>query len=330
MKNILKLMLVFTLGVFLLSSCSEGDTSMPDMNDGAIKNLQSIGDPLIIVDNPGSFDGAISLEVKSLKEVGSVDLSVIFVNSTGANDTAFVMAVTSFPYELNFDQQWFADQFPAWSNYILNSLVGGDNFTFITGNIIMADGTEIFDDYEFEVQAVSETTGNDTIITIDADGRSAALVNIQGAVWFTEFTYYVGCPFDPAEAAGTYEIVQENWWEESYGPSLTGRTVEVTAGPGANQITIHDPFKFDEDFGSGPYPVIVEVDPAGFIFATVARQNVCHFDATAAPQWNWGYGPGFVQGGGLALSCIGVIDLNWELTVAAGSFGGFSYKLQKQ
>ncbi|MBU8892724.1 MAG: hypothetical protein KOO66_08080 [Bacteroidales bacterium] len=330
MKKILKLMLVTILGALLFSSCEEGETSMPDMGPGAVKNLISLGDPLILVDNPGVFAGSFTVDVIADEAAGSIALSVVFTKaSTGVPDTAFVTSITSFPTEYNFDTQDLADLFPLESNYILNSLEGGDAFTFITGNIFMADGTEIVTETEYMVEAISETTGNDTIVAMDIDSFSPALANIQNGVWLQELTYYVGCPFDAAEAAGTYEIVYESWWEESYGPSLTGLTIEVLAGPGSDQITLIDPFKFDEYYGSGPYAIVVTVPADGFIFADVdGGQNICHFDASA-PPYNWGYGPGFVEGGGLVLSCIGKIELRWELTVAAGSFGTFSYNLQK-
>ncbi len=324
MKNIFKIMMIIAVGLMIFQSCQEGETSMPEMASGATKNLETIGDPLIIVDAPGDFLGSISLDVISDDAIGHVDVSVIW-----GLDTVLVESVTSFPWELDFDVAFLADKFPADASYINNTLAGGDAFRFITGNIFMADGTEILDDYEFEVQDTTET-GGDTIVDLAVNGNSPALSNIMGGgVWLQALTFYVGCPFDPAEAAGTYTIVYESWWEESYVPSLTGRTVEVIAGPGADQCTIIDPFKFDEDYGSGPYPVVVTVDPAGYIFAVVDKQPICHFDGTSDPVWDWGYGEGRVEGGGLALSCIGVIKLNWELTVDLGSFGSFSYELEK-
>lgn len=324
MKNIFKLMMIISIGLMIFQSCEEGDISMPDLGSGAVKNLENTGDPLIIVDDPGAFQGAMTLDVISDNAVGSVEFSVIW-----GTDTALIQNVTSFPYVYNFTISDLATLFPDDANYINNTLAGGDAFTFITGNIFMADGTELFADYEFEVKDTTET-GADTLVTLDVTGNSPDLVNIMTTgIWRQEQTVYVGCPFDPAEAAGTYTIVNETWWEESYVPSLTGQTVEVIAGPGADQITIIDPFKFDENYGSGPYPVVVTVDPAGYIFADVEKQAICHFDSTSDPIWDWGYGEGRVEGGGLCLSCIGVIDLAWELTVDAGSFGTFGYTLNK-
>lgn len=328
MKNIFKIMLIITFGVFFLSSCEEGETSMPEMKPGAVKNLQVSGDLLLLLENPAAFTGSVSLDVISESKVDHIDLSVVFSTASGsiAPDTVLVSTVTNFPYEFNIDLQWFADMFPASSNYILNSLEGGDNFKFITGNVFLADGTEIFEEYVFNVQDVSEETGNDTIVELEVAGKSPALVNIETGYWPQHYTYYVGCPFDPEEAAGTYEIVKDNWWEQYYQPELLGQTVEVVAGPGANQITIIDPFKHDELFGTGPYDIVVTVDPLTVIVADISRQTVMNFEN---PGYGWGYGDGFVEGQGLALSCIGVIDLRWELTVAAGSFGTFSYGLQK-
>ncbi|MCD4832379.1 MAG: hypothetical protein K8R31_01180 [Bacteroidales bacterium] len=206
MKKILKLMLVATFGMLLFSSCQEGETSMPEMKAGAVKNMMLVegADAMIPALNPSGFSSALTLDVISDDEPASVQLYVEFFRiGSGFRDTAEWINQTTFPATNELSLQDLADLFPDSSSVILNDLDGGDVFTVYTGNIIMADGREIKDEYSYFVEAVSENTGNDTIIELNPTGHSPALQNIGQTVWLTQYIYYVGCPTD---LGGTYDM----------------------------------------------------------------------------------------------------------------------------
>lgn len=219
MKKLLKLMIVITFGILLFSSCQEGGTSMPDMLSSANKNMQMTddGDPMIPFLDPALFNSGFSLDVISDDEVASVEIFVEFYRiGSGFRDTASFVNQTTFPVTYSLNLQSIADLFPDSSSVILNDLNGGDYFRFYTGNIFMADGREILEEYSFDIQSVSETTGNDTIIELNPTGHSPALQNINATNWLQEYTYFVGCPTD---LAGTYDALSSGTNTDSQLPN---------------------------------------------------------------------------------------------------------------
>jgi hypothetical protein len=69
-------------------------------------------------------------------------------------------------------------------------------------------------------------------------------------------TATVVCPYDPATIAGTYEVIKDDW--QDWGP---GDLVEVTAGPGANEINLSQVWP-NPAFGDIVTPLTITVDPA--------------------------------------------------------------------
>ena len=124
------------------------------------------------------------------------------------------------------------------------------------------------------------------------------------------------CPF-VAPIAGTYKVIRDDWVDWS-----PGDLVQVTDGPGANQVNISAVWP-NPAFGSIVSPLFVNVDPA-----TGA--------ATIPSGINWGdYGSYIAStstgSSGYVFSCTGQITL--KVHVLAGSFGdqGFlNLILQKQ
>jgi hypothetical protein len=156
--------------------------------------------------------------------------------------------------------------------------------------------------------------------TEDAAGNSASFANLNtdaknpGERQAFKHTTYLSCPFVAADAAGTYTVTVDNFWEE------TGWEQVVVAGPGVNQVTIKD---FNKAYtGESGWDVIVDVDPNTGI-AFVAKQ----------PYWSQAFGYGEIRvnsdGTGFVFSCSGTFALVLKYTVNAGSFGTYAYSMQR-
>ena len=69
------------------------------------------------------------------------------------------------------------------------------------------------------------------------------------------WTATVVCPYNPATIAGTYTVVKDDW--QDWTP---GDMVDVTAGPGANQVDLSSVWP-NPAFGNIVTPLTVTVDP---------------------------------------------------------------------
>lgn len=283
MKNIFKLMMIIAVGLMIFQSCQEGETSMPDMGPGAVKvlTIDPNGDPMIPFLEPSSFTSGFTLDVIADNAVGSIDIWVeMFRVGAGTRDTAFYVAQTTFPQTHALDLQDLADLFPDDSDDILNNLDGGDYFKVFTGNIIMADGTEIFEEYEFEVQDTTEA-GEDTLVTLGVAGYSPALANITNAgVWLNQLTYFVGCPTD---LAGLYTMVTNGTNTDGSPPAVDHTITAEIVHNGGLAYTI------DQGFG-GVYSLWY-CGPYGYCWdnAQVFLDICGELQATFADSWGMAY-----------------------------------------
>lgn len=134
------------------------------------------------------------------------------------------------------------------------------------------------------------------------------------------YVAYVSCPFNAAESAGTYKLIEEEA-ELMYD---SDSTIVVVAGPGENQITIMNVFHhpYPDNPGS-TYNVIVDVNPLTGI-AMVGNQ-----DAWNSDNWGWGWGVGTIEGAGFVFSCTGLIILSLEQYCGGNDFGAYQYMIMK-
>jgi hypothetical protein len=154
-------------------------------------------------------------------------------------------------------------------------------------------------------------------------GETYDISNINSALESGSFygvcfrwTASVVCPF-VAPMAGTYRVVQDDWVDWS-----PGDLVQVTDGPGANQLNLSKVWPNPSYGNVGPNPLVITVDastgnvtlPAGLIWAT-------------------GY-PGTASTGaassGLVFSCTGRISLSVRILYNGGDQGFNKLILQKQ
>ena len=163
-----------------------------------------------------------------------------------------------------------------------------------------------------------------TVITmydeaITKDGKSFSLANIT-----TDFesqapynmamrwTVSVVCPFDPVQSTGTYSVVYDNDWQDF----AVGDLITVTAGPGANQLSmIAYPAPA---FGDNRKPIVIDVSPSGI--ATIKSQVFGDYFGSPGAS---------ISGTGIVFSCTGFISLSNNITAFGGTFQNQKFIIQK-
>jgi len=158
---------------------------------------------------------------------------------------------------------------------------------------------------------------------ITKSGETYDISNVNSALESGSFysacfrwTASVVCPF-VAPMAGTYKVVQDDWVDWS-----PGDLVQVTDGPGANQLNLSKVWPNPAYGNIGPNPLVVTVD--------AATGNVT---LPSGLIWATGY-PGTASTGagstGLVFACTGRISLSVRILYNGGDAGFNKLILQKQ
>jgi hypothetical protein len=134
---------------------------------------------------------------------------------------------------------------------------------------------------------------------------------ISGAYYNSAFSFAANivCPF-VAPMAGTYKVVIDDDWQDWN----DGDLVQVTDGPGANQLNLSKVWP-NPAYGTIVSPLVVQVDPATGA-ATVPTVTFA----------NYGYLVTATSGTGFVFSCTGLI----KLVINLGPYGNNRLVLQKQ
>lgn len=152
---------------------------------------------------------------------------------------------------------------------------------------------------------------------ITKSGKAYSLVNTNSDLASARafrtalrFNATIVCPFT-GNMEGDYEVIEDTWVDW-----LPGDIVQVTDGPGANQVNISQVWP-NPDFGDVVDPLIVDVAPATG-------------EATLKAGVNWANYGGFLAitdpgSSGFVFSCTGRITLR----VIIKGQGGFTLILQK-
>lgn len=164
-----------------------------------------------------------------------------------------------------------------------------------------------------EVQITAEATRDDGAV-FKTENLSGDLLN-PGQAQAMSFSFFGLCPWVQADAVGQYLIVNDGF-AGSLDPTAL---IECVAGPGDNEVTFIDLMRHPE-----AYDVTVSVDAVSDV-VTIAQQPGWNSENFGLP-----YGPGTLDGEGLFFSCSGLMTVNVNWRVAAGSFGNFPLALQKQ
>ncbi|MEQ9422828.1 MAG: hypothetical protein RJQ09_00315 [Cyclobacteriaceae bacterium] len=213
------------------------------------------------------------------------------------------------------------------SSYDLRvSLDGGDTFSpFVTVTSFPSDLNITLESAAAALGTTTAALPPGTQLVFDAvitrnDGREFTSANITGDVvnqgerQAMTFNAFVSCPFVASEGAGTYDVVND-----AIGFYLS---TEFEATASGSTLSMIDPM----GYGLGDV-VDIEINPDDGS-ATVASQPAWLSDV--APGVANPYGRGSVDGAGFVFSCAGIITLDLDHTVAAGSFGTGNVTAQKR
>jgi hypothetical protein len=164
-------------------------------------------------------------------------------------------------------------------------------------------------------------------VVVTTDGRTFSATNtpsnylsLAGYKMALTWGATAVCAFVQADAVGTYNVVSDPYW----GDFAPGDAVTVAAGSNPNELLLYA-YPNPAAHGINRVPIVIEVDPVSDI-ATVAKQVVGAYS-------NWPYGNLSVRGDAspnFVFSCTGSIQLTFEFTVDAGTFGDGTLTLQKQ
>lgn len=187
-------------------------------------------------------------------------------------------------------------------------------------------------DFEFgqSFRFIGTATRNDgTVFTTDplvADfdnntfsGNTQGNTQEPGYFDAMDFTLTIACPGEPDVSTypGTYVVTAAQGWFD------VGQTVTVVAGPGDDQITIQDlQANTGNNVGTGDYVLTINADQT----VTPAANSGTWSNPTFGPIT-------FLDGGtgNFTFECAGhQLIIRHEVTVAAGSFGNRTLRLNKQ
>jgi hypothetical protein len=159
---------------------------------------------------------------------------------------------------------------------------------------------------------------------ITKDGRQFDISNVGSALGSNsnynacfQWTAYITCPFT-GPVGGNYKVVYDGDWQDW----STGDIVQVTDGPGANQINLSQVWP-NAAYGTVVNPLLVNIDPATGT-AKVPKTTFGAYPPLAIAQ---GSSEGDVAG--YVFSCTGYITLNVNFTYNGAAQGVYKLKLQK-
>ena len=213
--------------------------------------------------------------------VASYDLMVSRVSGGVASDTLPLATVNSLPADFDIS----AGDLATALGLDVADLNAGDRFNFVG----------------------SATNGNgDTADVSNLNGDAVG----PGQFNAFRFNTFLSCPFNQADAIGTYAVTVDDF-------GLAMPTFEVTAGSGPNSVIINDLIQ-------PGLSMEMEVNPNTGIGAISRTPMADAFYGYAGGNINTTGTPSFF------FSCSGTISAVFQYTVDLGSFGSFAFGAQKQ
>ena len=153
--------------------------------------------------------------------------------------------------------------------------------------------------------------------TYDVSNTPGALESNSNYNSVFRWQAYVTCPFTGG-MTGNYKVLQDDWADWS-----VGDVVQVTDGPGANQINLSKVWP-NPAYGSIVNPLLVNVAPAN----GVAKVPLVTFGAYSPLTTAQGASAGDVAG--YVFSCTGFITLTMKVVYNGSNQGNLKLVLQKQ
>ena len=292
MKKITLIIIGLSFAFFAIHSCKKSDINGFGSGDGLVLGSYVQLDSLINTSLNFSQPTA-TVSMKLGATVGSPIASINIYVATGSNaaDPTGWVLIKNVPY----------------SNGVVLTVSTTELATALAPNVI--------------------TPGNNYILqneVVTKDGRKFSVANTPSTynsfpAYNMGFSWYATavCPFVASDAAGTYKVVTDTWVDYKL-----GTLISVTAGPGANEITM--------PIYPGPLgppvqavPVVVDVDPVTDI-ATIKSQVTGYYGSVDPGNLTTLTGTGYV------FSCAGYITFNMTINIGGSVYSGYTFTVSKQ
>ncbi len=289
-------------GLTAMVSCVDDEKNpLPETTRGAYPQFTTYMPGAI---NPTDvFKGTI---IDYNEKISNIKYSLKYTSAAGdVIEKENIIEVTSLPYELSLGRAELAgflglaeDKLSYGDNFELSAVVEGKDGTIFNANTPGfkkdKDGNVIKDENE------------NPIIT---GGNLGSKLKTAGYKQAMKFNWYYSCPFNIEEALGTYIVDGNPWTGEENGE------VEMVKGNAPNQVVMKDIFVKGFD-------LVLEIDEAtGIVSVNTDKPSFYHGK----------YGDGRCKDAqGFFFSCTGTLDVSFDFTVAAGSFGRGGFVAKKK
>jgi hypothetical protein len=302
MKKILIIVFILSGIISFTNSCKKTDDSINPLSD--IKNL-GVGSYLTLKSTTNlNFNFAalasstVGIVVDQKDGGDPVSQVVIYARKGASYDTTTWKKIKTVPFVAGGTTLSVnGAELAAGLGVSLASFSAGDFYTFY--NRVITAGGKQYD--------VSNSGNNNGSGIVTGSFYNAAFL----------FTAYITCPFT-GNMAGNYKVIADDWQDWS-----PGDIVQVTDGPGANQINLSKVWP-NVAYGNVVNPLLVNVDPATGT-AKVPKTTFAAYSPLTSAQ---GVGSGDVAG--YVFSCTGYITLTMQVIYGGSNQGNLRLILQKQ
>jgi hypothetical protein len=280
--------------LFLLMAlaCNKSTDLYEEVGKGAYLNLVPKGSGTGKNLDATNASSAVTLKVASYGEpVASVN---VYVSSANTTDTTKWKLIKNVPFNGETDLSVTNSQIATALGLTPGNLAPGTTF-HLWNQAILTDGRR-FGSYN--------TSGPDL--------ESQLEFNVA-----FHWTATVVCPYDPATAAGTYRVITDEW--EDW---LPGDEVEITLGPGANQLDVSQVIP-GASTSTVATPLIVTVNPATGALTIPANVQYGMYGGSIPLVTGAGQT-------GFLFSCTGRLSIRYHIIATGyGDQGFYNIVLQK-
>jgi hypothetical protein len=286
MKNKLKIILLVSIGFFLMTNCQKDpELNMPTLKKSVIPKVTK--DPakdqnISFLDLAG-FKGGVLVNTYYPDLPKSMDLMVT-MNDDQKNTAVLQANISTYPTTVNFDLAKLVEILPGLN--AIDELQLGDYFKFFV-NLTLEDGMVV--------------NGNDTLY----DGFNSSIANLPGSSLNVKYT--VACPLDPAMTVGSYHSVSADWATEG--------DITITADADDPNTVYVSGLETMEGL-TEIQPLPMHIDPLSY--AVTAPKTVLVSEA-------WGYHNLAYEGKGTYNTCTGTYDMKFDISVTEGSWPANSF-----
>jgi hypothetical protein len=293
MKKTIKYCCIFAL--IILASCKKTE----DLNPLAdVANL-TIGSYITLAESVNvnlSFDtpsSEVSIKVDEYKGGGKVTTIDLFVVEGANGDPATWKKIKSVPFTGDGTVLSATSQDVATALGVAVSDLAPGNFYTFYNRVITEDGK-----------------------TFDLSNTLGALENNSNYNACFRWQAYITCPF-VGPVAGKFKVIQDDWADW-----VPGDVIDVTDGPGANQIDLSAVWP-NPAYGDIVDHLIIDIDPATGT-ASVPLVTFGNYGSLATATNTAGS-----DVAGYVFSCTGYITLTMAVTYNGSSQGNLKLVLQK-